>query len=66
MESNQLSRFEQAFFSKCSWDTHFCMQLIAAGVRVFLQSVCFKDGEFLRLILSTKTKGHSLRTVSRS
>ena len=28
------------------------------------QSAFFKDGEFVRLILSTKTKGHPLSNIS--
>ena len=30
-----LQDLNRHFLSKCSWGTHFCMQLIAAGVRVF-------------------------------
>ena len=41
-------------------DPHICIPIYGYPH----QSAFFKDGEFLRLILSTKMKGHSLRNIS--
>ena len=63
-----LQDLNRHFLSKCSWGTHFSMQLIAAGVLAALEpfeSAFFKDDGFLRWILPTKMKGHSLRKISR-